>query len=76
MFIEIEARFERPGGHGRGGRGRGRGGDRGGDRRGDRVDRGTEKGRGGRGRGGRHGESNGRANAVDVDDQSAFPSLA
>jgi len=64
VFIEIDAHFERPGGRGRGGRGRGRG-----------SDRGTERGRG-RGRGGRHGESNGGARGVDVDDQSAFPSLA
>ncbi|CAL1695924.1 unnamed protein product [Somion occarium] len=61
VFLEIDARFERP----RGGRGRGeRGGDRG-------------ERRGGRGRGGR-----GRANgshapaAVNVDDETAFPSLS
>ncbi|TCD71490.1 hypothetical protein EIP91_008870 [Steccherinum ochraceum] len=64
VFIEIDARFERP----RGGRG-GRGGDRGDHRGGDRA-------RGGRGRGGR-GRANGTsAPALDVDDQAAFPSLA
>jgi len=76
VVIEIDARFERPqrdGARGRGGRGRG--GDRGGDRA-----RGGGRGRGGRG--GPRGESNGyngrnnAAAAVDVDDQSAFPSLA
>jgi len=60
VFIEIEARFERPA---RGGRGRG--GDRG---RGERGGR----GRGGRGRGG----ANGIAASVDMDDQTAFPSLS
>jgi len=34
------------------------------------------RGRGGRGRGGRNGEGNGNGGTVDVDDQSAFPSLA
>ncbi|THH34071.1 hypothetical protein EUX98_g58 [Antrodiella citrinella] len=70
VFLEIDARFERPA---RGG-GRGRGGDRGdrGDRGGDRGDR----GRGGRGRGGR-GRPNGNSTpALNVDDQTAFPSLA
>ncbi|KAH7915799.1 hypothetical protein BJ138DRAFT_1122319 [Hygrophoropsis aurantiaca] len=71
VFIEIEARFDRPS---RGGP-RGRGGDRG-----DRGDRG-ERGRGGgRGRGsnrGRGGASNGySAQAVNVADTTAFPSLS
>ncbi|KAF8912704.1 hypothetical protein CPB84DRAFT_451414 [Gymnopilus junonius] len=62
VYLEIDARFERPD---RGGRGRGRGGDRG-DRR------------GGRGRGGaRGGRQNGTgAPVVNVDDQTAFPSLS
>lgn len=64
VFIEIEARFERP----RGGRG-GRGGDRGGER--GRGERG--RGRGGRGRGGANGYA---ATPVNVDDESAFPSLS
>lgn len=61
VFLEIDARFERPSS-----RGRGRGGDRGGDR-----------GRGGerRGRGGRPPRQNG-APTPNVDDQNAFPSLA
>ncbi|KAG6850516.1 hypothetical protein H0H93_012517 [Arthromyces matolae] len=63
QFIEIEARFERPD---RGGRGRGgRGGDRGGDRQ-----------RGGRGRGGARGGRAAAAPTVNVDDQTAFPSLS
>lgn len=64
VYLEIDARFERPD---RGGRGRGRGGDRGGDR-----------GRGGgerRGRGARPPRQNG-APTPNVDDQNAFPSLA
>jgi len=67
VYLEIDARFERPD---RGGRGRGgRGGDRGGDR-GDRS-------RGGRGRGGaRGGRQNNGGAAVNVDDQTAFPSLS
>jgi len=65
VFLEIDARFERPD---RGGRGRGgRGADRGGERRGTR-------GRGGP-RGGRQNNNNGAA-AVNVDDQTAFPSLS
>ncbi|KAG2350415.1 hypothetical protein BDR05DRAFT_21269 [Suillus weaverae] len=67
VFIEIEARFERPS---RGGRG-GRGGDRGGGERG-RGERG--RGRGGRGRGGANGHSY-SVPAVNVDDETAFPSL-
>lgn len=69
IYLEIEARFERPD------RGRGRGrGDRGGPR-GDR-DRG-ERGRGGRGgRGGADKPQNGFTSApINADDQSAFPSL-
>ena len=66
VFLEIDARFERPD---RGGRGRGRGGDRGGDR----GDRG--RGRGGPRGGPRGGRSNGTP-VVNVDDQTAFPSLS
>ncbi|KAI0778142.1 hypothetical protein BD413DRAFT_489718 [Trametes elegans] len=62
VYIEIDARFERPS---RGGRGRG--------------ERGGERGtRGGRGRGGRGRAANGN-NAptnLNVDDETAFPSLA
>ncbi|KAF4622844.1 hypothetical protein D9613_001846 [Agrocybe pediades] len=66
VYLEIDARFERPD---RGGRGRGRGGDRGGDRGGEK--------RGARGRGGpRGGRQNNGAPAVNVDDQTAFPSLS
>ncbi|KAI0348006.1 hypothetical protein BDW22DRAFT_1350134 [Trametopsis cervina] len=64
VFLEIEARFERPqrgGPRGRGGEGRG-----------DRPPRGG-RGRGGRGRGA-NGYTGGPA--LDVDDQTAFPSLA
>ncbi|PPR06893.1 hypothetical protein CVT24_011583 [Panaeolus cyanescens] len=64
VFLEIDARFERPD---RGGRGRGRGGDRGGDRA-----RGAGRGRG---RGGRQNGSS-AAPVVNVDDQTAFPSLS
>ncbi|KAH0590680.1 hypothetical protein J132_09850 [Termitomyces sp. J132] len=64
QFIEIDARFERPD---RGGRGRGgRGGDRGGDR---------ARG-GGRGRGGARGNRPTAPLVVNVDDQTAFPSLS
>ncbi|KAG6879700.1 hypothetical protein C0992_012548 [Termitomyces sp. T32_za158] len=64
QFIEIDARFERPD---RGGRGRGgRGGDRGGDR---------ARG-GGRGRGGARGTRPAAPAAVNVDDETAFPSLS
>jgi plasminogen activator inhibitor 1 RNA-binding protein len=67
VYLEIEARFDRPE---RGGRGRGRGdrSDRGGDRGGDR----------GRGRGSRGPKDGGRQNgaaSTNVDDQAAFPSL-
>lgn len=65
VFLEIDARFERPD---RGGRGRGRGGDRGGDR--------GDRGRGGRGRGGARGGRQNGTPAVNVDDQTAFPSLS
>jgi len=62
VFIEIDARFERPD---RGGRGRGRGGDRG------------DRGRGGRGgRGGARGGRQPAHAAVDVGDEAAFPSLS
>lgn len=67
VYLEIDARFERPD---RGGRGRGRGGDRGGERGGERG-RGERRG----GRGGRPPRQNG-APAPNVDDQNAFPSLA
>lgn len=62
VFLEIDARFERPQ---RGGRG-GRGGDRG------------DRSRGSRGRGGRGRGANGNTSgpALNVDDQTAFPSLA
>lgn len=73
VFLEIEARFDRPDR----GRGRGRGGDRGGERGGDR---GGDRGRGGRGRGGRGrgGARSGHSGAplVNVDDETAFPSLS
>lgn len=71
VFLEIDARFERPQ------RGGGRGG-RGGDRsdRGDRGDRGER--RGGRGRGGRGRGADGSTGGgpLNVDDQTAFPSLS
>ncbi|KAG8219846.1 hypothetical protein J3R82DRAFT_824 [Butyriboletus roseoflavus] len=62
VFLEIDAHFERPA---RGGRGRG-------------ADRGESRGRGGRGRGGRgRGAANGTAaTTVNVDDETAFPSLS
>jgi plasminogen activator inhibitor 1 RNA-binding protein len=61
VYIEIDASFDRPS---RGGRGRG--GDRG-------------RGRGGRGRGrgaGGYGTNGTQAPAVNVDDETAFPSLS
>ncbi|PPQ64397.1 hypothetical protein CVT26_002104 [Gymnopilus dilepis] len=70
VYIEIDARFERPD---RGGRGRGRGGDRGGDR-GDR--RGGPRGGRGGPRGGAARQNGGAPTTVDVDDQTAFPSLS
>ncbi|KAI1797840.1 hypothetical protein LXA43DRAFT_1088908 [Ganoderma leucocontextum] len=66
VFIEIEARFERPA---RGGRGRG--GDRGGDRGGERGARGRPRGAP-RGRG----ATGPAATTLNVDDETAFPSLA
>ena len=65
VYLEIDARFERP--DRGGGRGRGRGDARGGDRA-----------RGTRGRGApRGGRQNGNgAPTVNVDDQTAFPSLS
>lgn len=60
VFIEIDARFERPE---RGGRGRGRGGDR-------------ARGSRGGGRGGARGGRQPNQASVNVDDQTAFPSLA
>jgi len=63
VFLEIDARFDRPA---RGG-GRGRGGERGGDR--GAPTRGPARGRGGPNRGG-------RSAAVDVGDEKAFPSLS
>ncbi|KAJ7492573.1 hypothetical protein FB451DRAFT_1218863 [Mycena latifolia] len=64
VFLEIEARFDRP-------RGGPRGGGRGGDDRGGRA-------RGGRGRGAPRGRGpvGGSAPAVNVDDETAFPSLS
>lgn len=66
VFLEIDARFERPDRGGRGRGGRGGGGDRG------------DRGRGSRGRGApRGGRQNGPSTpAVNVDDQTAFPSLS
>ena len=63
VYLEIDAHFERPQ---RGGRGRG--GDRG-----DRP-RGGRGGRGGRARGAANGSSS--TPALDVADETAFPSLA
>ncbi|KAH7931016.1 hypothetical protein BV22DRAFT_1027780 [Leucogyrophana mollusca] len=68
VFIEIEARFERPA---RGGP-RGRGGDRG--DRGDRGRGGRGRGGPGRGRGGANG--NAATPVVNVADTTAFPSLS
>lgn len=68
VYLEIEARFDRPD---RGGRGRGRG-DRGGEHRGDRS-RGARGGRGGP-RGGR--QNGPSAPVVNVDDQADFPTLS
>lgn len=69
-LLEIDAHFERPS--------RGRGGDRG--DRGSRGGRGSNRGergsRGSRGRDGRGRPNGNRTPAVDVDDQSAFPSLS
>ena len=60
VYLEIDARFDRPARGGRGGRGSDRG-------RGDRP---------GRGRGGgRDGRANG-SQVVNVDDEQAFPSLS
>lgn len=67
VFLEIDARFERPSRGGDRGRG-GRGGDRG-DRRGGNNNRGA---RGGQTRG----PARPAAAAVDVADEAAFPSLA
>ncbi|KAH9944421.1 uncharacterized protein BXZ73DRAFT_96909 [Epithele typhae] len=63
VFIEIDARFERPA---RGGRGRG-------------GDRGAERGTRGRGRGGGRGRGangTGTTTSLNVNDETAFPSLA
>lgn len=60
VFIEIDARFERPA---RGGRGRG--GDRGGERGARARPRGAPRGRG----------ANGPSATLNVDDETAFPSL-
>ena len=65
IYLEIDARFERPE---RGGRRGDRGGDRGDKGRGPRGDRGAP-------RSGAGGRQNGAAFAVNVDDQAAFPSL-
>jgi len=68
VFLEIEARFDRPD---RGGRGGGRG-------RGDRGERGSRpgRGRGGDGGGRRDRPAYGGTPAVNVDDEKAFPSLS
>lgn len=72
VYLEIDARFERPDRRGRG-RGDGRG-DRGGDR-GDRS-RNFRGGGGGGGRGPPRSGAGGRQNGANtVDDQAAFPSL-
>ncbi|KAJ7597082.1 hypothetical protein C8J56DRAFT_919115 [Mycena floridula] len=63
VFLEIEARFERPA----------RGGPRGGPRGGERGARGAGRGRGGSDRPAR---GRGAGPTVDVDDQTAFPSLS
>ncbi|KAJ7225473.1 hypothetical protein GGX14DRAFT_539526 [Mycena pura] len=67
VFLEIDARFERPRGGGRGGRG---GDERGGRARGGR---GHDRGRAAAPRGGRSAAS---APTVDVGDERAFPSLS
>ena len=63
IYLEIDARFERPD------RGRGRG-------RGDRGDRGGSSERGRRGGARGNGRQNGSTSISYVDDQAAFPSLA
>jgi plasminogen activator inhibitor 1 RNA-binding protein len=70
VYIEIDARFDRP--ERSRGRGRGDRSDRGGRGYGDR-----ERGHGGRGRGGKTGrqDANGPAPDVDVEDRVVFPSL-
>ncbi|KAJ7619075.1 hypothetical protein DFH06DRAFT_1341959 [Mycena polygramma] len=69
VFLEIEARFDRP----RGGAGRGRGGDE----RGGRGRGGPGRGRGApRGGGGRPAGNYTNSPAVNVDDETAFPSLS
>ncbi|KAK7058930.1 hypothetical protein VNI00_001554 [Paramarasmius palmivorus] len=60
VFLEIDARFDRPGRGGRGGRGTGRGG----------------RGSGGGGRGGNRTNNPRGDNTPNVDDEAAFPSLA
>jgi len=67
VFLEIEARFDRPDRGGRGGRGRG-----------DRGDRGSRpgRGRGGDGGGRRSGGHSTYTPVVNVDDEKAFPSLS
>ena len=67
VFLEIEARFDRPDRGGRGGRGRG-----------DRGDRGSRpgRGRGGDGGGRRSGGHPAYTPVVNVDDEKAFPSLS
>jgi plasminogen activator inhibitor 1 RNA-binding protein len=63
VYLEIDAHFDRPsrGGRGRGDRGRGR------DDRGRGRDRGTR---------GRRGSNGTPATVVNVDDETAFPSLS
>ncbi|PWN41260.1 hypothetical protein IE81DRAFT_348511 [Ceraceosorus guamensis] len=79
QFLEIEQTFAPAAGSERGGRGRGRGG-RGGDRGSERGGRGRGRGDGsrgaGRGRGGAgYTRGGGAGGAVNLQDQSAFPTL-
>jgi plasminogen activator inhibitor 1 RNA-binding protein len=68
VFLEIEARFDRPRGGGRGGRG--------GDDRGGRGARGGGRARGAPRGGSRPAGNYNSAQAVNVDDETAFPSLS
>lgn len=73
VYLEIDARFERPERSGRG-RGRGDRGDRG-DRGGDRGDRGRPRGGRGTPRAGAGAGVRQNGAIANVDDQAAFPSL-
>ncbi|KAG7099257.1 hypothetical protein E1B28_001120 [Marasmius oreades] len=64
VFLEIDARFDRPSRGGRGGRG------------GDRGDRGDRGGRGRGSRGGRGRADGSHIPSFNVDDEAAFPSLS